>query len=81
MKQAIVESAREVCSSVRVGRKNPKSVWQNDALKAVNKRKEDSSKQVLRARDEAAKERCMEAYGEEKRKDRCIHISQQKGGK
>ena len=27
MKQAMVESAREVCDSVRVGGINPKSVW------------------------------------------------------
>ena len=27
VKQAMVESAREVCGSVRVGGKNPKSVW------------------------------------------------------
>ena len=42
-------------------------MWWNDALKAVIKRKEDAWKQVLGARDEAAKERCMEAYREEKR--------------
>ena len=30
VKRAIVESAREVCGSVRVGGKNPKSVWWND---------------------------------------------------
>ena len=29
---------------------------------------------MLRARDEAAKERCMEAYGEEKRKDGGVYI-------
>ena len=27
VKQAMVESAREVCSSVKVGGENPKSVW------------------------------------------------------
>ena len=67
VKWAIVESAREVCSSVRVGRKNPKSVWWNYALTAVIKRKEDALKQVLGARDEAATERCMEGDREEKR--------------
>ena len=78
MKQAIVESAREVCG---VGRKNPKSVWWNEALKAVIKRKEDVWKQVLGARDESAKGRCMEVYKEEKRREkikRYIHISQKK---
>ena len=40
MKWAIVESAREVCGSVKVGRKNPKSVWWKDQVKYVIKRKE-----------------------------------------
>ena len=53
---------------MRVVRKSPKSVWGNDVLKAVIKRKEDILKQVLGARHEAAKERCMEAYREQKRK-------------
>ena len=52
-----VESAREVFGSVRVGGKSPK----NDKVKAVIKRK------VLGARDEDAKERCVEAYKGEKR--------------
>ena len=33
-------SAREVCGSVGVGGKNPKSVWWNDEIKAAVKRKE-----------------------------------------
>ena len=28
--QVVLDSAREVCGSVRLGRKNPKSEWQND---------------------------------------------------
>ena len=44
-------------SSVRVGRKIQKSVWSNDALKAVIKIKENAWKQVLGAKNEAAKER------------------------
>ena len=56
-----------MCNSVRVGRKNPKSVWWNEVLKAVINRKEDAWKQMFGARDEAAKERCMEAYREDKR--------------
>ena len=35
MKWVMVESAREVYSSVRVGGKNPKSMWWNDEVKAV----------------------------------------------
>ena len=65
--KSIDESAREVCSLVRIGRKNPKIVWWNDALRAVIKRMEDTWKSVFGARDEATKERCMEAYREEKR--------------
>ena len=39
------------------------------------KRKKDAWKQVLGARDEAAKERSMEIYREEKRKVKsCIYI-------
>ena len=56
---AVVESAREECGSVRVGRgrKKPKKVWWNDEIKAAVMRKK-----VLGARDEDAKERCMGAY-------------------
>ena len=64
----MVESARELCGSVRVGEKNPKSVWWNDEIKSVVRRKEDPWKGVLVASDEEIKERCMEAYREEKRK-------------
>ena len=32
VKQAIVESVREVCGSVRVGGGNPKSLWLNEQL-------------------------------------------------
>ena len=47
VKWAIVESSRVVCGSVRVGRKNPKSVWWNDEIKAAVKGKEDAWKGVL----------------------------------
>ena len=50
VKWTMVESAREVCGSLRVGGKNPKSVWWT---------KEAAWKEVLRARDEDAKERCL----------------------
>ena len=68
------ESAKEVCGSVIVGGKNPKSVWYNDEVKAAVRRKE-----VLPASDEEVKERCMEKYREEKRKvKRCIYQGKRK---
>ena len=55
---------------------DPKRVCWNDKVKAAVKRKEGAWKQVLGARDESAKERCMGAYREEKRKrKRCIYQS------
>ena len=44
VKRAMVESAREVCSSVRVGGKNPKSVWWNDKIKVAVRRKKTAWK-------------------------------------
>ena len=41
VKRAMVESVREVCVPVRVGKKNPKSVWWNDEIKATVMGKED----------------------------------------
>ena len=35
LKQVMVESARELCGSVRVEGKNPKSVWWNTEVKAA----------------------------------------------
>ena len=76
MKQPMVESAREVCGSVRVKGRNPKSVCRNYEVKGVVKRKKAAWKEVLGAREEDAKERCMEAYKEENRKvKRCIYQS------
>ena len=51
----MVESAREVCSSVRVGGKDPKNVRWNDEVKAAVRRKEAGWKEVLAASDEEAK--------------------------
>ena len=69
----MVENAREVCGSVRVEGKNPKSMWWNDEIKAAVRRKEAGWKGVLVASDEETKERCMEVYRKEKRKvKRCI---------
>ena len=79
MKQAIVENAREVCCSVRVGGKNSKSVWWNDEVKSAVRRKKADWKEVLAGSDEEAKERCMEAYREKKRKvKKCIYPTKRK---
>ena len=59
----MVESAREVCGSVRVGGKNSKRVWWNNVIKIAGRRKEVALKWVLAASDEEAKERCMEKKG------------------
>ena len=56
----MVESAREVCGSERVGRGNPRSVWWNNQVKAMVNTKEAAWKEVLGARDEDTKERCLE---------------------
>ena len=75
VKQAIVESAREVCGSVRIGGKNPKSVWWNDdEIKAVIRRKKAAWREVLVVSDEEAKER-KEEYREE------VYIFDQKESK
>ena len=75
-KWAMVESGREVCGSVGEGGGNPKSVWWNDQVKAAVKRKEDAWKEVLRTRDEDARESCLEVYkGEKKKVKRCIYQS------
>ena len=68
LKWVMVESAREVCGSVRVGGKSLKSVWWNDKIKAAVRRKVVAWKRVLAASDEETKERCMKDYREEKRK-------------
>ena len=35
VKRAMADSAREMCVSVRVGRKNSKNIWWNDVTKAL----------------------------------------------
>ena len=61
LKRVMVESAREVCGSMKVGRKNLKSLWWNDEVKVVVRRKETAWKEMLADSDEEGKERCMEA--------------------
>ena len=39
VKQAMDESAREVCDSVKVGGRNPKSVWWIDKVQSCSQRK------------------------------------------
>ena len=73
VKRAIVESAREVCGSVRVGERN-----QNVCCGTMRKKLQFGERGCLEGRvaasDEEAKERCMEGYREEKRKvKRCIY--------
>ena len=79
MKLAMVESARGVCGSVRMGGKNPECVWWNDEVNVAVRRKEAAWKKVSAASNEEAKERCMEACREEKRKvKKCIYHSKKK---
>ena len=51
-----------------------------DKVKAVIMRKEVAWREMLGARDEAAKERCLEVYKKEKRKVKRLIYSQQGGG-
>ena len=64
----MVKSAREVCGSVKSGGKEPKDCVVNDEVKAADRRKKAAWNKGLAATDEEAKERCMEACREEKRK-------------
>ena len=48
--------------SVRAEGGNPKSVWWNDQVKAAVKRKWDAWKEVLGAREEDARRKCLEVY-------------------
>ena len=69
VKRAMVDSAREVCGSEKVRRKNPKNVWWNDMVKAAVERKEGAWKEVLGARYEAKKDRCTDYLLRRKEKD------------
>ena len=79
VKRAMVVSSREVYGSVKRGRGNLKRVWRKDEVKAVVRRNEAACKEVLGARDEEARERCLEVYKAEKRTvKRCIYQSKKK---
>ena len=55
VKQPMVESAREVCGSARVGGKKSKSVGRNDEIKAAFRRKGAAWNGVLAASNEETK--------------------------
>ena len=70
----MLESAREVWCSVRMGGKNPKSVWWNDEVKAVVRRKEGAWKVVLSASDEEAKEDVWKRTDKKREKLKGVYI-------
>ena len=51
----MAKSAREMCGSVRDGRKKTKSLWWNDEIKAAVRRKEPTWKGVMAASGEETK--------------------------
>ena len=57
LERAMLDSAREVCESVKVGRKNPNNMWWNDVVKAAVERNEAAWKVVLGYKYDIAKER------------------------
>ena len=69
---------QEVCGSVRVGGKIPRSVWWSDEIKAAVRRNEAACKRVLAPSDEETKERCITMYREEKRKVKRYIIQRKK---
>ena len=74
VKRAMVESARGVWGSVRVGGKNPKSVLEQRGKSCSYEKVGFLDGSVGVARDEDPKERCLEVYKEEKKRvERCIY--------
>ena len=55
VKQAVVDSIREVCNSVMVERKTPWCMWLNDAVKGEAEKK-GSWKEVLKVRNRTKKD-------------------------
>ena len=74
VKQAVVDGARVVCGSVRVGEMNPKNIRWNDVVKVSVERKEAAWKEVLGVMYAASKDRCIEVYKEEKRRLKGVFI-------
>ena len=66
----MVESER----GMRVRGGNPKSGWWKDQVKAAVKRKEAAWKDVLGARDEDEKERCLEIYKKKRARIKGVYI-------
>ena len=55
MQQAVINSAREVCGSSRVGRKNSKSEWWSVEFKVAVGMKDAARKNVLEKRVRSGK--------------------------
>ena len=72
---AVVDSAREVCSSARVAIKDPKSEWQNNVVKAAVKMKEIVVKDVLGAKNERILKRSVQKFIEEAKGFKKLHKS------
>ena len=51
----MVDSARELCGSVNVGRKNPKCEHWNDEVNSAVRKEEAARKDVIGAHDEIGK--------------------------
>ena len=71
----MVESAREVCDSVKVREKNPKRVWWNDEIQAAVRRKEAAWEEVLErgktkvyGNVQKRKEKGLKVYNSEQKK-------------
>ena len=63
-----------MCGSVRVGAKNPKSVWWNDEIKAAVRRKDAAWKEVLAASDEEEKKDVWKRTERRRERLKCVYI-------
>ena len=64
---------RRVAHWVRVGRKNLKNVWWNDAVKVEVKRKEASWREVLGAKDKSGKDMYGVLQERKEKGESCIY--------